>query len=55
MSDLKILLIHMPSNAEFVQAMKETGWLQFTGVVKAEQYNFAGMGATGNGVSGESF
>ena len=39
----------------FVQAMKETGWLQFTGVVKAEQYNFAGMGATGNGVSGESF
>ena len=26
----------------FVQAMKETGWLQFTGVVKAEQYNFAG-------------
>ena len=39
----------------FVQAMKETGWLQFTGVVKADQYNFAGMGATGNGVSGESF
>ena len=39
----------------FVQAMKETGWLQFTGVVKAEQYNFAGMGATGNSVSGESF
>ena len=39
----------------FVQAMKATGWLQFTGVVKAEQYNFAGMGATGNGVSGESF
>ena len=39
----------------FVQAMKETGWLQFTGAVKAEQYNFAGMGATGNSVSGESF
>ena len=39
----------------FAQAMKETGWLQFKGVVKAEQYNFAGMGATGNGVTGESF
>ena len=39
----------------FAQAMKETGWLQFTGAVKAEQYNFAGMGATGNSVSGESF
>ena len=39
----------------FAQAMKETGWLQFTGVVKAEQYNFAGMGATGNGVAGETF
>ena len=39
----------------FAQAMKETGWLQFKGDVKAEQYNFAGMGATGNGVTGESF
>ena len=38
----------------FAQAMKETGWLQFKGDVKAEQYNFAGMGATGNGVTGES-
>ena len=39
----------------FAQAMKETGWLQFKGDVKAEQYNFAGMGATGNRVTGESF
>ena len=39
----------------FAQAMKETGWLQFKGDVKAEQYNFAGMGATGNHVTGESF
>ena len=39
----------------FTQAMKETGWLQFKGDVKAEQYNFAGMGATGNSVAGESF
>ena len=43
------------SEVAFAQAMKETGWLQFKGDVKAEQYNFAGMGATGNGVTGESF
>ena len=39
----------------FCQAMHETGWLQFGGDVKAEQCNFAGLGATGNGVSGNSF
>ncbi len=39
----------------FAQTMKETGWLQFGGDVKIEQYNFAGLGATGNGVRGESF
>lgn len=39
----------------FTQAMKETGWLQFQGTVKAEQYNFAGLGATGSGVTGETF
>ena len=38
----------------FCQAMKETGWLQFGGDVKANQCNFAGLGATG-GVSGASF
>ena len=30
----------------FCQAMKETGWLQFGGIVKVEQYNFGGLGAT---------
>ena len=39
----------------FCQAMKETGWLQFGGDVKAYQCNFAGIGATGGGVSGASF
>ncbi len=39
----------------FSQIMHETGFLKFGGDVKEEQNNFAGLGATGNGVSGESF
>ena len=39
----------------YAQAMLETGYLQFGGDVKAEQCNFAGLGATGNGVCGEVF
>ena len=39
----------------FAQAMKETNFLRYTGDVKIEQYNFAGLGATGNGNSGNSF
>lgn len=39
----------------FTQAMKETNFLKYTGDVKIEQYNFAGIGATGNGVVGNSF
>lgn len=39
----------------FCQAMWETGWLQFGGDVKADQCNFAGLGATGGGVGGASF
>ena len=39
----------------FVQAMKETGWLQFGGDVSIKQFNFAGIGAIGNGVEGASF
>ena len=39
----------------FCQAMKETGWLQFTGDVKAEQCNFCGLGATGGGNPGLRF
>ena len=39
----------------FCQAMKETKFLKFTGDVKITQYNFAGLGATGNGATGLSF
>lgn len=39
----------------FVQAMLETGWLQFQGDAQTQQYNFAGLGTTGNGVRGNSY
>lgn len=39
----------------FAQAMHETGWLQFGGDVRIEQFNFAGIGASGNGAHGNSF
>ncbi len=39
----------------FCQMMWETGWLQFGGDVLPEQCNFGGLGATGNGVRGNSF
>ena len=39
----------------FVQMCLETGYLRFGGDVKPEQYNFAGLGAVGNGEPGLSF
>ena len=39
----------------FAQSMLETGWLQFGGDTSPEQYNFSGLGATGNGEPGISF
>ena len=39
----------------FCQVMKETGWLQFGGDASIKQFNFAGLGATGGGVKGDSF
>lgn len=39
----------------FTQAMKETGFLKFTGQVKIEQFNFAGMGVTDAGTNGDSY
>ncbi len=39
----------------FCQAMKETGFLTYTGDVRIEQFNFAGIGATGGGEPGNSF
>lgn len=39
----------------FAQAVKETNYFRFGGDVKPEQHNYAGIGATGGGVSGASF
>ncbi|WP_243128192.1 N-acetylmuramoyl-L-alanine amidase [Clostridium niameyense] len=39
----------------FIQMMKETNFLKFTGDVKEEQNNFGGIGATGGGVQGSYF
>ena len=39
----------------FAQAMLETGYLQFGGDVKIEQFNFAGIGAVGGGAAGAYF
>lgn len=39
----------------FCQAMKETNFLKFGGDVKISQFNFAGLGATGNSAGGASF
>lgn len=39
----------------FTQAMKETGFLKFTGQVKIEQFNFAGMCVTDASTNGDSY
>ena len=39
----------------YAQALHETNFFRFTGDVKAEQNNFAGIGATGGGARGASF
>jgi len=39
----------------FVQAIVETGWFRFAGLVRPEDNNFAGIGATGTGPSPASF
>lgn len=39
----------------FFQMLVETGFLRYNGDVKWHQNNFAGLGATGGGVRGESF
>ena len=37
----------------FAQAMLETGWLQYGGIVKIEQFNFAGIGALDGNSTGD--
>ena len=39
----------------FAQTMKETGFLQYGGDARIEQFNFAGIGTTGGGVPGNSY
>jgi hypothetical protein len=39
----------------WAQVMRETGWLQFGGDVRINQFNFGGLGATGGGNPGNSF
>lgn len=39
----------------FAQAMHETNYFRFTGVVQPEQNNFAGIGATGGDIRGARF
>ncbi|MCR5098235.1 MAG: N-acetylmuramoyl-L-alanine amidase [Lachnospiraceae bacterium] len=43
------------SDLVWAQICKETGYLQFGGDVKADQCNFAGIGATGGGEAGSRF
>ena len=37
----------------FAQAMKETGWLQYGGIVQISQFNFAGLGAVDGNSTGQ--
>ena len=39
----------------FAQSMLETGWLSYGGDSEITQFNFAGLGTTGDGVKGNSF
>jgi N-acetylmuramoyl-L-alanine amidase len=39
----------------FAQAMHETNFFRFTGVVQPDQNNYSGIGATGGGVQGARF
>ena len=45
----------LKAEVAFCQAMLETGFLRYGGDVQINQYNFAGLGATGNGAAGNSF
>jgi hypothetical protein len=47
--------LHVRWDYAFFQMLLETGYLTYTGDVKPDQNNFAGLGATGGGVRGERF
>lgn len=46
---------HVRGEVVFAQSMLETGWLQYGGDSHIEQFNFAGLGTTGNGAAGNSY
>jgi N-acetylmuramoyl-L-alanine amidase/PKD repeat protein len=48
-------LFNMRADIVWAQMIHETGFLEYTGDVAPEQNNFAGIGATGGGVPGNSF
>lgn len=45
----------IPAEVVWSQICLETGYLSFPGDVKVEQCNFGGLGAVGNGATGETF
>ena len=48
-------LFNLRADLAWAQMVHETGFLEYTGDVKPNQNNFAGIGATGGGVPGFSF
>jgi N-acetylmuramoyl-L-alanine amidase/PKD repeat protein len=48
-------LFNLRADLAWAQMIHETGFLEYTGDVKPNQNNFAGIGATGGGVPGDSF
>jgi hypothetical protein len=48
-------MFNIRADIAWAQMCHETGFLEYTGDVKPDQNNFAGIGATGGGVPGNSF
>ena len=46
---------NIKADLAFLQAMHETNWLKFSGTVKPDQNNFAGLGSTGPDNPGEKY
>lgn len=48
-------MFNIRADIAWAQMCHETGFLEYTGDVRPEQNNFAGIGATGSGAPGNSF
>ena len=48
-------MFNIRADIAWAQMCHETGFLEYTGDVRSDQNNFAGIGATGGGVPGNSF